>query len=281
MEPQTEPDRRAGLPTGNAGTKAPVRTAGRAGVSMVSFPALPAVALQGGPVRHMSIRSSATGIPASVRMKPGVAQFPRPGPEQVPVPARMSGQALVSNNIRGALPIRETGKPDAGHNIHARLPRHRTRSGPGNNGVAPGEQDGTGKTGSPDRHRDLPDLIRRTDPGFQGTGTSGGRRPISGLRAGPERVPSREGFFCRWPCRTSRHFFHRRYRANSGATPPAVSPRVSGGHFVSAGRAISFQMTRRKKFPEWLQPVVGGANPKRNEMQKNRHAEAEVGKCGT
>ncbi len=54
-----------------------------------------------------------------------------------------------------------------------------------------------------------------------------------------------KGFFCRWPCRTSRRFFHRRYPANSGATPPAVSPRVSGGHFVSAGRAISFRMTRR------------------------------------
>ena len=32
------------------------------------------------------------------------------------------------------------------------------------------------------------------------------------------------------------------------ATPPAVSPRVSGGHFVSSPGAISFQMTRRKKF---------------------------------
>ncbi len=83
------------MASGNAGTRAPVR----AGLSMVSFPALPAVALQGGPVRHMSIRSSATGIPTSVRMKPGVARFPRPGPEQVPVPARMSGQALVT---RGA-----------------------------------------------------------------------------------------------------------------------------------------------------------------------------------
>ena len=29
----------------------------------------------------------------------------------------------------------------------------------------------------------------------QGTGTSGGSRPVSGMRAGPERVPSREGFF--------------------------------------------------------------------------------------
>ncbi len=86
IKPQTEPDRRAGLPTGNAGLGAPVRTAGRAGLSMVSFPALPAVALQGGPVRHMSIRSSATGIPTSVRMKPGVAQFPRPGPSHTVLP---------------------------------------------------------------------------------------------------------------------------------------------------------------------------------------------------
>ncbi len=70
-----------------------------------------------------------------------------------------------------------------------------TRSCPGNNGVAPGEQDGTGKTGHPDRRRDLPELMRRTGAGIQGTGTSGGRRPISGLRAGPERATSREGFF--------------------------------------------------------------------------------------
>ncbi len=153
------------------------------------------------------------------------------------------------------------------------------RSCPGNNGGAPGEQDGTGKTGHPDRRRDLPDLIRRTDPGFQGTGTSGGSRPISGMGAGPERATSREGFFAAGHAGIPDIFFHRRYCANSGATPSAVSPRVSGGHFVSSPGAISFQMTCRKKIPERLQPVVGGGNPKRNEMQKNRHA--EVGKCGT
>ncbi len=172
-----------------------VRTAGRAGLSMVSFPALPAVALQGGPVRHMSIRSSATGIPTSVRMKPGVAQFPRPGPEQIPVPARMSGQPVVSSNIRGAPLIRETGQPDAGHNIHARLPRHRTRSCPGNNGGAPGEQDGTGKTGSPDRRRDLPDLIRRTGTGIPRTGGFRARgHPAAAARSpdcGQDRSTSR------------------------------------------------------------------------------------------
>ncbi len=107
------------------------------------------------------------------------------------------------------------------------------------------KQDGTGKTGSPDRRRDLPDLIRRTGPGFQGTGTSGGSRPIPGLRAGPEHVPSREGFFAAGHAGIPDIFFHRRYRANSGATPPAVSPRVSGGHFVSGGGGISFQMIRR------------------------------------
>ncbi len=60
-------------------------------------------------------------------------------------------------------------------------PGHRTRSCPGNNGVAPGEQDGTGKTGHPDRRRDLSDLMRRTGAGIP--------------RAGPERATSREGFF--------------------------------------------------------------------------------------
>ncbi len=154
-----------------------------------------------------------------------------------------------------------------------------TRSCPGNNGVAPGEQDGTGKTGSPDRRRDLPDLIRRTGSGFQGTGTSGGSRPIPGLRTGPEHVPSREGFFAAGHAGPPDDFF-------SAGTPQIPArplrrfPRAfREGHFVSGGGAISFQMTCRKKFPEWLQSVVGGGNPKRNEMQKNRHA--EVGKCGT
>ena len=57
------------------------------------------------------------------------------------------------------------------------------------------KQDGTGKTGHPDRRCGLPDLRRRTGAGFQGTGTSGGSRPIPGMGAGPEHVPSREGFF--------------------------------------------------------------------------------------
>ena len=73
-----------------------------------------------------------------------------------------------------------TGQPDA----RGSMPVSRvggTRSCPGNTGVAPGEQDGTGKTGPPDRRRDLPDPIRRTGAGLP--------------RAGPERVPSREGFF--------------------------------------------------------------------------------------
>ena len=109
------------------------------------------------------------------------------------------------------------------------------------------KQDGTGKTGSPDRRLDLPDLIRRTGAGFQARGHR------AAAARSPEWVQDRS---------TSRRakvflplampdlltFFHRRYRANSGATAPAVSPRVSGGHFVSSPGAISFQMTRRKKF---------------------------------
>ncbi len=140
----------------------------------------------------------------------------------------------VSNNIRGALPIRETGQPDAGQGIHALLPRHRTRSCPGNNGVAPGEQDGTGKTGSPDRRRDLPDLIRRTDPGFQGTGTSGGSRPIPGLRAGPERATSREGFFLPLAMPDLPTIFSAPVSRKFRRDP-------SGGFPARFGRAISFR----------------------------------------
>ena len=89
-----------------------------------------------------------------------------------------------------------------------------TRSCPGKNGVAPGGQDGTGKTGPSDRRRDLPDPIRRTGAGLPcaGHGVSGHgdiRRQPPGLRtAGRTGArPVARRFFCRWPCRTSRRFF--------------------------------------------------------------------------
>ena len=113
---------------------------------------------------------------------------------------------------------------------------------PGNNGVAPGEQDGTGKTGLSDRRRDLPDLMRRTGAGIPRAG-----QPISGLRAGPERVPSREGFFAAGHAGIPAVFFNRRYRANSGATPSAVSPRVSGRAFRFGKIPVSFQISVGKK----------------------------------
>ncbi len=118
IKPQTEPDRRAGLPDRKRGARGTGQDGGQGRAVHGVVPGLASqVALQGGPVRHMSIRSSATGIPTSVRMKPGVAQFPRPGPEQIPVPGRMSDRPVVSNNIRGALLIRETGQPDAGQHL--------------------------------------------------------------------------------------------------------------------------------------------------------------------
>ena len=117
--------------------------------------------------------------------------------------------------------------------------------------LPPGEQDRTGKTGHPDRHRDLPDLIRRTGSGLPraGHGVSGhgdirrGRARARGHPAAAARSPD-----CGQDRSASRRakvflplampgflrlFFNRRYSANSGADPPAVSPRVSGGHFVS------------------------------------------------
>ena len=90
---------------------------------------------------------------------------------------------------------------------------------PGNNGVAPGEQDGAGKTGSPDRRRDLPDLMRRTGAGIpragqpiSGHGVSGhgdiGRRPPDVRTAGRTGArPVARRVFCRWPCRDSCGFF--------------------------------------------------------------------------
>ena len=82
--------------------------------------------------------------------------------------------------------------------------------------------------------------------GFQGTGTSGGSRPISGMGAGPEHVPSRAGFFAAGHAGIPAVFFNLRYRANSGATPSAVSPRVSGGHFVSEKYPFRFRFQSGK-----------------------------------
>ena len=152
-----------------------------------------------------------------------------------------------------------------------------TRSCPGNNGVAPGEQDGTGKTGHPDRRRDLPNLICRADPGFQGTGTSGGRRPISGLRAGPEHVPSRAGFFAAGHAGIPAVFL----TAGIAQIPARPLRRFSrafqeGISFRKNTRFVSD--FSREKIDQWSQCVAGRANLKRNEMQKNRHA--EVYKCG-
>ena len=73
----------------------------------------------------------------------------------------------------------------------------------------------------------------------QGTGTSGGSRPVS--ECGQDRSASRRAkVFLPLAMPDLPTFFHRRYPANSGANPPAVSPRVSGGisfwterHFVS------------------------------------------------
>ncbi len=155
-----------------------------------------------------------------------------------------------------------------------------TRSCPGNNGVAPGEQDGTGKTGSPDRHRDLPDLIRRTGAGIQGTGTSGGSRPISGMGAGPERAASREGLFLPLAMPDLPAIFSppvpRKFRRDPFGGFPARFGRAfrfgGEGHFVSddpsekISRMVAIGCRRHE-------------NLKRNEMQKNRHA--EVGRCGT
>ena len=93
------------------------------------------------------------------------------------------------------------------------------------------------RTRSAERVRDF----RAQGTGFQGTGTSGGSRPVS--ECGQDRSASRRAkVFLPLAMPDLPTFFHRRHPANSGADPPAVSPRVSGG--------ISFRMTRRENFPQ-------------------------------
>ena len=119
--------------------------------------------------------------------------------------------------------------------------------------------------------------MRRTGAGFQGTGTSGGSRPISGMGAGPERVPSRAGFFAAGHAGPPEDFFTagipripaRPLRRFPRAFREGISFRAEG-HFVS-----DFS---REKIDQWSQCVAGHENLKRNETQKNRHA--EVCKCG-
>ena len=94
---------------------------------------------------------------------------------------------------------------------------------PGKNGVAPANRTGPVKpgplTGSPDRRRDLPDLMRSAGAGIpragqpiSGHGVSGHgdirRQPPdlrNGGRTGARPVARR--VFCRWPCRDSCGFF--------------------------------------------------------------------------
>ncbi len=96
--------------TGNAGNRAPVRTAGRAGLSVVSFPALPAVALQGGPVpahvnpvishRHPDICPDETRGRAIPPAQTGAG--PPPGNNGV-APANRTGPAKPDTLIDAAI----------------------------------------------------------------------------------------------------------------------------------------------------------------------------------
>ena len=103
----------------------------------------------------------------------------------------------------------------------------------------------TCRTRSAERVRDF----RAQGTGFQGTGTSGGSRPVSGMRAGPERVPSREGFFYRWPCRISRRFFTVGIPRIPARTLLRF-PRAFQRAFGFGRKGISFRMTRLENFPQ-------------------------------
>ena len=94
------------------------------------------------------------------------------------------------------------------------------------------------RTRSAERVRDF----RAQGMGFQGTGTSGGNRPVSGMRAGPERVPSREGFFAAGHAGPSDDFFTAGIPRIRARTLRRFSRAFQGG--------ISFRMTRRKYFPQ-------------------------------
>ncbi len=236
MKPQTEPDRRAGLPdrkrrargTGQDGGQ------GRGVHGLVPGLACGGVAGRTGPAhvnpvishRHSDICPDETrgrAIPAARSRSPS-----RPA-----CPAGLLSAAIYAGR-------RSSGRPGSRMQGTTSMPVSRavgTRSCPGNNGVAPGEQDGTGKTGSPDRRRGLPDLIRRTGTGVSGHGDHGdiGRQPPDLRTAGgtgARHVARR--FFCRWPCRTSRRFFFSAGIAQIPAQPLRRFPRAFQG-------AISFR----------------------------------------
>ena len=103
----------------------------------------------------------------------------------------------------------------------------------------------TCRTRSAERVRDF----RAQGTGFQGTGTSGGSRPVSGMRAGPERVPSREGFFAAGHAGPPDVFF----TAGIPRIPARTLlrfPRAFQREFRFGREDISFQMTRRENFPQ-------------------------------
>ena len=135
---------------------------------------------------------------------------------------------------------------------------------PGKNGVAPANRTGPVKPGplidaatcrsrSAERVRDF----RAQGTGFQGTGTSGGSRPASGMRAGPERVPSREGFFCRWPCRDSCGFFSPAVSRKFRRDPFGGFPARFGRAFRFGKIPVSFQISVGKKLINGVNVLPG------------------------
>ncbi len=183
IKPQTEPDRRAGLPdrkrrdqgTGQDGGQ------GRAVHGVVPGLACGGVTGRTGPAhvnpvishRHPDICPDETRGRAIPPARAGAG--PRPGPHVRPGSCH---QGRCSS-----------GRPGSRMQGTTSMPVSRavgTRSCPGNNGVAPGGQDGTGKTGHPDRRRDLPDLIRRTGTGIPHTGGFRARGHPSAAARSPE-----------------------------------------------------------------------------------------------
>ncbi len=93
------------------------------------------------------------------------------------------------------------------------------------------------RTRSAERVRDF----RAQGTGFQGTGTSGGSRPVSGMRAGPERVPSREGFFAAGHAGIPAAFFSPPVSREFRREPSCGFPARFSGNFVSDGRTFRFR----------------------------------------
>ena len=238
MEPQTGPDRRAGLPD----RKRRDQDGGKGSAAHGVGPGLPCGGVTGrtGPAhvnqvighRHPDICPDETRGRAIPPAQAGAG--PRPGPHVRPAcwqQGRCSSGRPCSRMQGDPCPSPASAAHGPAPAIPVLPPANRT--GP----VKPGPLIDAAicRTRSAERVRDF----RAQGTGFQGTGTSGGSRPVSGMRAGPERVPSREGFFAAGHAGPPDVFSPSASR-EFGREPSGGFPARFRGHFVLDGKAFRF-----------------------------------------